>query len=365
MFKIKIKFLGAVLCFLRKGNRIRPEDINIKSVKTLVVINNKRLGDLLFCTPALAALKKANQEMKIVIVTSKANAGLVTGSPHFDDVMYLDESIRDAVRIGSALAKLKPDIGIIFHSKTPYDLIALTISRSSCILKHYFGNETKVLFNVCDGYVIGGTKPPVQNDLDLIKKLGVHDSAPEMFFPLSLPAKVCEKVSIGLQLGASGDDRFLPINTAAKVIYDVGCKYPDAVFHLIGTAKERELGFSLLASISADLQSRIINHQGETTIAELGQVINNLTLLITPDTGSLHIATALKTRTVSLFLKRAPNMSIPQQDTDKHYVVYASDYGESDSINSGSKLSVIPGNVVISAVLDNLERAKSVNPVYL
>ncbi|KJL78167.1 hypothetical protein SS61_25135 [Enterobacter hormaechei subsp. steigerwaltii] len=59
-FKIKMKALEVVVNLFRKRVRVSPDKINFSKVKTVVVLNNKRLGDFLFCTPAIKALKDAN-----------------------------------------------------------------------------------------------------------------------------------------------------------------------------------------------------------------------------------------------------------------------------------------------------------------
>lgn len=352
MFEKKMQVLELILCLFRKTNRIPPHVFGSNSIKNIVIINNKRLGDFLFCTPAIRAIKEQSPKSNIIVVTSKQNAGLIGETEFIDEVYFMENSFSDAIKVGRKLHSRRPEVGIVFHSKSPYDLIALTITGAYCLLKHYFGNERKVLLNVCDSYVFGGGLPPVINDLELVKKLGFVSEAPEMFFPSKVPAKKTQKLRVGIQLGASGKDRFFPAKTASEVVQIIITEHPEMEFYLFGVQQEAVLGDELSEMLDMGSKSNVFNLIGKTSINQLAEEINNVAVLITPDTGCLHIATALKTKTVSLFVQRQKNASVPQQDPEKHRVLYAADYSRPDNaFNDGSRLASIPAEKIVESVM--------------
>ncbi|WP_435927449.1 glycosyltransferase family 9 protein [Dryocola sp. BD613] len=347
-----MKVFEFILCSLRKKKRMRPEAFSSQPIKNIVVINNKRLGDFLFCTPAIKTIKEHSSASKIIVVTSKQNAGLIGDTEFIDEIYFMENTLSDALTIGKTLRSLNPEIGIIFHSKSPYDLIALTVAGVNCLLKHYFGNERKALFKVCDGYVVGGIMPPVINDLELVRMLGFSSPVPEMFFPSKVSAKKTQQLRVGIQLGASGKDRFFPAKTAANVIHMLLTCYPEMEFYLLGVKQESALGIELLNSLDEKTKANVIDLIGKTSILQLAEQINDMAVLITPDTGCLHIATALKTKTVSLFVYRQKNASVPQQDFKKHKTLYACDYPLYDStLNDGSRLATIPAEQIVKSVV--------------
>ncbi|WP_067703292.1 glycosyltransferase family 9 protein [Erwinia sp. ErVv1] len=351
-FEKKMVVLGWVLNLVRKKPRSIITEREAAMAQSIVIINNKRLGDFLFCTPAIRALREKNPSAKITVITSQQNSDLIGDNPYIDEVLFMGDSFKEAIRMGKILRTMKPDLGIIFHSKLPYDIIALTVADTKCILKHYFGNEKKVLIDVCDAVVIGGEKPPVMNDLELIEKIGITNNNTEMFFPYPLPPKKTESLSVGIQLGASGKNRFFPEEVAVDMVSEINATYPGCEFHLIGSTQEKSLGESFTQKINENCKARLTNHIGATSISQLAEIINNFTVLVTPDTGCLHIATALKTKTVSLFLIRSPGASIPQQDNANHHVLYASDYADFSNIKEGeSALKCIPTREIIDGVL--------------
>jgi len=65
----------------------------------------------------------------------------------------------------------------------------------------------------------------------------------------------------------------------------------------------------------------IINLCGDSSIQELSGILNDLDLLITNDTGTLHLAVALQKKTVSLFGPTNSKVFGPYQDTQLHEVI--------------------------------------------
>ncbi|EHF4961244.1 glycosyltransferase family 9 protein [Enterobacter hormaechei] len=350
-FKIKMKALEVVVNLFRQRVRVSPDKINFSQVKTVVVLNNKRLGDFLFCTPAIKALKDANPQVRVITVTSHSNKNLIMDCPYIDEVRYMGESMKEAIEIGKELRKEKPELGIIFHSKCPYDIVAMTLSGVACLMKHYFGNERKVLIKACDAAVMGGVYPPVQNDLSLVKMLGINTEGKKMFYPSDVGDKTNTSMSVGIQLGASASDRYFPAHIAAQVVEEISNHYPQCVFHLIGSENETGLSNDFYDVLKPELAGRVVCHIGKTTLHELAILINNFTVLITPDTGCLHIATALQTKTVSLFTEKQQKASIPQQDTELHQVLYASDFVLDRNANNISKLTPIPTSEIVAATI--------------
>lgn len=351
LFKVKMKALEAMVSLFRKRVRVSPSELNFPQVKTVVVMNNKRLGDFLFCTPSIKALKDASPNVKIIAVTSHANKDLIIDCPYIDEVRYMGENMKEAIRVGKELRKVAPELGIIFHSKCPYDIVVMTLAGVSCLMKHYFGNERKVLTKACDGIIMGGVYPPVQNDLSLVKMLGVETAGKTMFYPSDVGEKIKKGLNVGIQLGASASDRYFPAQIAAQVVDSISKDYPQCTFHLIGTKGEINLSKEFYKVLRPELVGKVVNHIGKTSLRELASLVNNFTVLITPDTGCLHIATALKTKTVSLFTVKQQKASIPQQDTELHQVLYASDYVGNEISGNKSKLSCIPSQEIIAATI--------------
>ncbi|MHB1925746.1 MAG: glycosyltransferase family 9 protein [Leptospirillum sp.] len=70
---------------------------------------------------------------------------------------------------------------------------------------------------------------------------------------------------------------------------------------LLGRMEEREKARDLLRLVSGDVENLV----GETSLPELWKVVGSLSLLVSPDTGTLHLAAALGIPTLGLFFANA------------------------------------------------------------
>ena len=73
--------------------------------------------------------------------------------------------------------------------------------------------------------------------------------------------------------------------------------------------------------MTKEYHSRVESHIGKTRLPELLQIIKNLDVLITGDTGPLHIAITAETPTVSLYVSANPRHTGPYQDLHIHQTI--------------------------------------------
>lgn len=78
-----------------------------------------------------------------------------------------------------------------------------------------------------------------------------------------------------------------------------------------------------LANLKHDLLGRVSNLAGVFNIREAAALIDRLDILITPDTGPLHVAAAMKTPTIALYGVANPISSNPNFDTKIHKIIKA------------------------------------------
>ncbi len=76
---------------------------------------------------------------------------------------------------------------------------------------------------------------------------------------------------------------------------------------LFGTAKDEEVG----AQIAAALGKECLNLIGQTTLEQLIEELRNCRLLLTNDTGTMHLATLLGVPVVAVFGSTEPSLTGP------------------------------------------------------
>ncbi|WP_027187909.1 glycosyltransferase family 9 protein [Desulfovibrio cuneatus] len=105
---------------------------------------------------------------------------------------------------------------------------------------------------------------------------------------------------VGMQLGASDNKRRWPVAyfvEAGQALWDTHKLCPV----LLGSASELELAERYIAQATHPVVSRC----GKTSLLELASLVQGLNVLITNDTGTMHLAAGLGVPLVSIFLATA------------------------------------------------------------
>lgn len=125
-------------------------------------------------------------------------------------------------------------------------------------------------------------------------------------------------LSIGLICGTENSpEKRWPAESFAQLIQQLAKQFPEARFHLYGTAKDREIT-TQVATLSGLADDKVLNQAGQTTLIEFAQMLSDTTLLIGNDTGGIHLANALGVPVVVLFgptnpLRTAPIFEAPRK----------------------------------------------------
>ena len=124
-----------------------------------------------------------------------------------------------------------------------------------------------------------------------------------------LKMKQRSPLRIGLCPGAEyGPAKRWPIERFRSVMDQLSSH--NIVWVLIGTAAEAPLADPLMKEFSGTVE----NTMGKTSLAELITLIQGLDLLLTNDTGSMHLAALFNIPTVAIFGSTEPALTGPRGD---------------------------------------------------
>jgi heptosyltransferase I len=107
--------------------------------------------------------------------------------------------------------------------------------------------------------------------------------------------------------GARWLNKRWPAEYFAKVVREVARTYSDLRFAIVGAPGDRPLG----AIIAASAPARCLDLTGRTTLPELIEWIRAGQVVLSNDTGPMHIAAALGKPVISLFGPTEPNRTGP------------------------------------------------------
>jgi ADP-heptose:LPS heptosyltransferase len=128
---------------------------------------------------------------------------------------------------------------------------------------------------------------------------------------------------IGFQISASKPYCVWPKGHFSELGKRLLANSEDVNIILFGGPGDEKTGKEIAEGITTDSgqKPRIINLAGRLSLKKLPAALRGLDLFITNDTGPFHIAVALKTPTISLFVPSTVRHTGPYQDLEIHKVI--------------------------------------------
>ena len=112
---------------------------------------------------------------------------------------------------------------------------------------------------------------------------------------------------IALQPGARWPNKRWPAENFAELVRLTAKNFPAARFAILGDAEDKPLG----EIISRAAPERCLNLCGETSLPEMIEWLRLCDLMVTNDTGPMHVAAALGKPLVALFGPTEPRRTGP------------------------------------------------------
>ena len=126
--------------------------------------------------------------------------------------------------------------------------------------------------------------------------------APELVNPIAMPAK---SHTIGLVMAGRVPRRSLPPQTLALCLESIFRARSAPNIICLGSKTETPLVRQLLRLLPKQLAEKVTDTTGKTNLTDIGDILKGLDLLLTPDTGIMHLAAHLGVPTQSFFLSSA------------------------------------------------------------
>jgi lipopolysaccharide heptosyltransferase II len=331
------------------------------------------MGDVLMTTPAIRAIRESVPGAEITLLTSPAGAEVARLVHEIDAVLTCEApwmKVRNVDReadlaLIETLRRQRFDAAVIFTTATQSALPAAMMCYLADIplrLAHCRENPYHLL---SDWIPYTGTdlleRHEVQRQLDLVSSVGFLTSDHR----LSLAVPPRERVAVrrvlagrGLDVGepwcivhagASAPSRRYDPGKFAAVIDALRLSHGIQVV-LSGSTEEQELVRSVEAACGAD----VLNLAGTLTLAQLAALIEAAPLLISNNSGPVHIAAAVGTPVVDIYALTNPQhtpWAVPHRLLT-HDVPCRNCLKSVCPEGHHNCLALIPPEAVVEAVLD-------------
>jgi heptosyltransferase-2 len=265
------------------------------------------IGDAVMSTPALGALRAAFPSSEIVLAANPAICELMRPHLFCDRVIVYDKKgphkgIGGLWKLCRLLARERFDLAVLFQN-----------AIEAAIIARLAGIRTRAGYST-DGRAILLTHPvrvskearrlhQTQYYLNMLAGLGIPPVGQE----LRLQCTAEEKSTAG---GVLGQGRWAAINPGAA--YGSAKRWPAERFAQVADALASDFGFKLLlvggqgeasigSEIEAAMRSKPLNLVGRTSVRQLMALLASVDLVITNDSGPMHVAAAFDRPIVALF----------------------------------------------------------------
>lgn len=310
------------------------------AVERILAIRFARLGDVALLLPALFQLRAMYPDAHFALMTGTPCAGLARLCPQLDEVIAVDRlAIRDEPRLNAArdifdlvrsVRSKRYDLVIDFHSFRETNLLAW-LSRAPYRLGMRRADRAYLPF--CFNLA------PVLEDKSLhISEMfsrvvaglpGSVAPTPWAAGPLiAVPGRVSEDVLhrhvrtpagtplLAVYVGASVASRRWPPSRFAAIADHAVSKWGATVLVLTGESSlEQEIGKEIAGSVRQGAQLRLLSG---LKIRELAAAIGLARLLVSNDTGPMHIGPLMGIPTLGIFSRSLPEHYRPIGPGDRY-----------------------------------------------
>lgn len=327
--------------------------------RNIVIYSTTALGDFLMNTPAIHEVRKRFPDAKITIVcSSKMFDYVCTGiGKDWDQVICWNNKVKTVTKLVSDI-KMQgiPDLVLILHSHNPYDYMSAIMTGTPFVFRSNYP-DNPLIERWLTNYLSGFRGHTIQARLNLIAPLGCEftEHSNEMHVPCNVENTISDCLCVGFQMGASSSERCWPVQSFVQVAQALFSYNENLKIILLGAPNEIYLSEQFFSLLPPEFHSRVQSLIGKTSMTELTQTVNNLNVLITSDTGTMHIAIALKIPTVSLFVTAGADATGPYQDPKLHQVITGF-ICPLLKLDDAPEMSVIKPEPVISAAIKVLDK---------
>jgi lipopolysaccharide heptosyltransferase II len=283
--------------------------------RNILVLSRMHIGDCLFTTPALRALREAFPDARIVVTVPESNRDLLIANPNVDELLPRPRSGLRAKREFVRSVRARGfDLVISFQERTLFYALAARFSGARMTAATLYW-PTRALYRRVGRRVIG--EHEVEKYATIVETLGMPrpTTPPELYVSeeheTSAAAKLQEagwppagKV-VGLNPGATMDRKRWPADRFAAVGDRLAAEgYRIA---LLGGPGDVMLGREIAGRMTAPT----LLLAGRLRLGETAAALRRCALVISNDTGPMHMAAALGVPVVALFGPTPPNQFGP------------------------------------------------------
>lgn len=270
------------------------------SVQRILVIRFSSIGDIVLTSPVVRVLRKKFPEADIRYVTKAAYADLIESNPHLNGTFLLGDKLSE---LSNELKAFNPELVVDLHHNLRTRILKTLIGGKWVAFEKL--NVEKWLkvnlkvdrlpnVHIVDRYI--ETVKPFEIEGD---GLGLDFFFPDGFSEPKIPEALSDGF-VAVVVGAKLKTKQLPESKLIEL-----CSGIEKPVLLIGGKEDESLGHSISSSVN-----HVVNGCGKYSLLESAWMIKQAELVITHDTGMMHIAAAFNQKIISIWGNTIPDFGM-------------------------------------------------------
>jgi ADP-heptose:LPS heptosyltransferase len=303
--------LGALQAVLRAAAGARPLpriDGKPPPPRSVVVFSTAGIGDTLSDTPAIRALRESFPACRITAVVHRKRRAVLEGNRHIDRLVPHAKGPVRFLRTLAAIRAERPEAAVTLRANDPDIWPLAYLSGARVIASWPPMTRFAFLVNLPAAVPDWLDRPGVEQTLEIVRALGADTADPRMDYVVPEPARrrvaalvraegLADSPLVAVQVHASPRLTFRdwPVEHFVALGRRIAAAYPA---RLILTGGRDDAALAAAAGRALGAAATVM--AGRLSLAETAALLERCRMLITTDTGIMHLGFAVRVPTLAL-----------------------------------------------------------------
>lgn len=285
----------------------------METIKKVLIIRFSSIGDIILTSPLLRILRKRLPNSQIDFLVRKEYSELVKFNPNVSNVIEFDtaKGLKGLYEAAKSIKENSYDILLDLHNNLRSNYIKLFskakyLSINKRILKRFLLVKFKI--NLYSNYISVADR--YLETIDFLK-VDNDNMGLDLYYPETVLEELNEKLNyynvrdynyiIGVAPTAKHYTKIWEKENYIQLLTTIANKYNPFIF-LFGSNSEEDYIESIAKSIKRNVNKDCVaNMAGKLSLIETAALIDKCRVVISNDTGLMHMAAARKRKIVAIF----------------------------------------------------------------
>jgi len=284
--------------------------------RRILVVRTDRIGDVLLTTPVLKSLRDNYPSSYIAMMVSSYTRECVDGNPYLDRVIIFDKEkyngLFATLKFSRFLKRENFDVVLIFNPTARLHFL-MFLAR----IRERIGYDWRAPFLLTKALhhtKQEGMRHELEYNFDLLKPLGIEEVTRELYMPIKEASENFVEALLK-EAGISTQDRIVALCPSASCVSRLWSpeRYAQvadrlAARHIKVVLVSDKIHHGIVEKVLDRATSSVIDLSGRFSLSELASFFKRCALLISNDSGPVHIAVAVGTPVISIFGRNQPGL---------------------------------------------------------